>query len=61
MKKERAERKEIIAATALNYVKTIKLFWEINDIILPWNRITRGLPKARRYADDRAPTIDEIC
>jgi integrase len=60
MNKERVERKEITAATALNYVKTIKLFCEMNDILLPWKRITRGLPKARRYADDRAPTIEEI-
>lgn len=60
MNKERVERKEITAATALNHVKTIKLFCEMNDILLPWKRITRGLPKARRYADDRAPTIEEI-
>ena len=49
MNKERVERKEITAATALNYVKTIKLFCEMNDVLLPWKRITRGLPKARRY------------
>ena len=24
------------------------------------NELTKGLPKARRYAEDRAPTIDEI-
>ena len=56
MIKERVEKKEITAATALNCVKTIKLFCEMNDILLPWKRITRGLPKSRRYADDRAPT-----
>lgn len=60
MIKERIEKKEITAATALNYLKTIKLFCEMNDIILPRKRITRGLPKARRYANDRAPTIEEI-
>jgi integrase len=60
MNKERVERKEITASTALNYVKTVKLFCEMNDILLPWKRITRGLPKARRYADDRAPTIEEL-
>jgi integrase len=32
----------------------------MNEIGLPWKRITRGLPKARRYADDRAPTLEEI-
>lgn len=60
MNKERVERRDITAATALNYVKTIKLFCKMNDILLPWKRITRGLPKARRYADDRAPTMDEV-
>lgn len=60
MNKDRIERKEITAATALNSVKVIKLFCEMNDILLPWKRITRGLPKARRYADDRAPTLEEI-
>jgi integrase len=43
-----------------NYVKTIKLFCEMNDILISWKKITRGLPKGRRYADDRAPTIEEI-
>jgi hypothetical protein len=60
MNKDRVERKEITAATALNSVKVIKLFCEMNDVLLPWKRITRGLPKARRYADDRAPTLAEI-
>jgi hypothetical protein len=60
MNKERFERKEITAATLLNSVKVIKLFCEMNDILLPWKRITRGLPKARRYADDRAPTLEEV-
>jgi hypothetical protein len=32
----------------------------MNDVLLPWKRITRGLPKPRRYANDRAPTIEEI-
>jgi hypothetical protein len=47
MNKDRVERKEIAAATALNSVKVIKLFCEMNDVLLPWKRITRGLPKSR--------------
>jgi integrase len=58
--KERVERKEIAATTLRNYVKTIKLFLEMSDIIIPWKKITRGLPRGRRFADDRAPTIEEI-
>ena len=61
MNKDRVERKEITGATLLNNVKVVKLFCEMNDILLPWKRITRGLTKARRYADDRAPTLQEIC
>jgi hypothetical protein len=56
----RVERKEITAATAFNYVKTIKLICEMNDVLLPWKRIRKGLPMGRRYADDRAPTLEEI-
>ena len=32
----------------------------MNDIVIPWKKITRGLPKGRKFADDRAPAIDEI-
>jgi hypothetical protein len=58
--KERAERKEITAGTVKNYFQVIKLFCEMSDISLPWKRISRGLPKSRKFADDRAPTIEEI-
>ena len=30
------------------------------DISIPWEKITRGIPKGRRYADDRASTSEEI-
>lgn len=58
--KERVERGEITGATLRNYVKAIKLFCEMSDIPVSWKKISRGLPKTRRYADDRAPTIEEI-
>lgn len=32
----------------------------MSDIAITWKKITRGLPKIRRFADDRAPTIEEI-
>ena len=32
----------------------------MNDIQIPWKRITRGLPKGRKHANDRCPTIEEI-
>jgi hypothetical protein len=32
----------------------------MNDILIPWKKITRGLPRGRKTAEDRAATIDEI-
>jgi integrase len=58
--KERVEKEEITGATLRNFVKTIKLFCEMSDIPIQWKKITRGLPKTRKYADDRAPTLEEI-
>ena len=58
--KERVEKEEITGATLRNFIKAIKLFCEMADIPIQWNKITRGLPKIRRHADDRAPTIEEI-
>jgi hypothetical protein len=58
--KERVEKWDITGATLRNSVKSLKLFCEMTDIPISWKKITRGLPKSRRHADDRAPTIDEI-
>jgi hypothetical protein len=57
---DRVNKKEITGATIRNYVKSIKLFCEMADISIPWKKITRGLPRGRRYADDRIPTIEEL-
>ena len=32
----------------------------MSDIPIQWKKITRGLPKTRKYANDRAPTLEEI-
>ena len=37
----------------------MKLFCEMNDLYVPWKKLTRGLPKAKNYADDRVPRLDE--
>ncbi|HET7147620.1 MAG TPA: hypothetical protein VFI73_03890 [Candidatus Nitrosopolaris sp.] len=58
--KDRTQKGEITAATLRNFVKSIKLFCEVSDISIPWKKITRGLPRARQAANDRAPTIEEI-
>lgn len=56
----RVDRKEITAGTSRNCVKVIKTFCEVTEVPIPWKKISRGLPKGKRYADDRAPTIEEI-
>jgi hypothetical protein len=58
--KEMMNKKEIVVSTIYNYLKPIKLFCEMNDTEIKWKKITLGLPKEKKYAEDRAPTIDEI-
>lgn len=58
--KERAENKEISVATLPNYHKPIKLFCEMNDLVINWKKITRTLPKGKTKSTDRIPTITEI-
>jgi hypothetical protein len=58
--KDRYDRREISGSTIRNYVKVVKLICEMNDIAIPWKKITRGLPKGRQWADDRAPSVEEI-
>jgi tRNA(His) 5'-end guanylyltransferase len=58
----RVSRGEITESTIKNYYKSTKLFCEMNSSAqnINWKMITRGLPKGRQAANDRAPTIDEI-
>jgi integrase len=58
--KERVDRKEVTGATVRNYVKSMKLFCEISDVPIIWSKLTRGLPRGKRYTDDRIPTVEEL-
>jgi hypothetical protein len=58
--KERIDKKEISGATLINYLKAIKLFCEMSDISINWKKITRGLSRGKRYANDRIPTLEEV-
>ena len=55
--KERDEKEEITAATLKNFIQSLKVFCESAGIDVPWKKVTRGLPKGRQAANDRAPTI----
>jgi hypothetical protein len=54
------ERSEITAGTVNNWLKAVRLFLEMNDVVLNWKKITRMLPTIRRYALDRVPTLEEL-
>jgi len=56
----RASKGEISQSTIPNYYKPIKLFCDMNDIIINWRLVTRGIPKGRHASEDRVPTRDEI-
>jgi len=58
--KQRIENKEIAEGTLHNYIKAIKLFFSMNDIIINWKELGKGIPADRHAADDRPPTPDEI-
>jgi integrase len=47
-------------STVPNYLKAMKLFCEMNDIHVSWKKISRGVPRGRQAANDRAPTREEI-
>jgi hypothetical protein len=58
--KERVENEEITAATLKNFAKSLKVFCDCADKAIPWKKITKGLPKGRQAANDRAPTLEEL-
>ena len=58
--KDRAARRDILPTTIPNNYKAANLFCVMNDIVLNWQKIARGIPYQNRAAADRPPTRDEI-
>jgi hypothetical protein len=58
--KNRNLKGEIATGTVVNYYRATKLFCEMNDLQLSWKKIARGLPKAKKASNDRAPTTEEL-
>ena len=56
----RVQKKEISRSTIRNYYKPIKLFCEMNNIVLNWKIISKGLPSGPESSNDRIPTLEEI-
>jgi hypothetical protein len=59
-KKRRAENGELVEPTIRNFYKPVKLFCTVHDIELSWKKITMTLPTGIRFANDRAPTYEEV-
>ena len=57
--KDRIKNQEITEGTLRNYLKAIKLFFSMNDIIINWKKLSKGIPQVYTK-QDRSPTIDEI-
>ena len=57
---ERAKCGKISVSTIPNYYRATKLFCEMNDMVLGWKKIARGMERVRKAANDRAPTLEEI-
>jgi hypothetical protein len=55
-------KEEIKGGHVKNYFYAIRAFCEENELTngMNWNKISRGLPKARTKGLDRAPTVEEL-
>ncbi len=58
--RERIKKKEISAGTLRNYIKAIRLFCVMNDILINWDKIKKGVPTFNPNSNDRIPEIPEI-
>ncbi|HYA85406.1 MAG TPA: hypothetical protein VEH06_18470 [Candidatus Bathyarchaeia archaeon] len=59
-KKEKVDDGELAGASVRSFYKPVKLFCIVHDIELAWKKIAMIMPESRRFANDRAPTHEEI-
>jgi integrase len=58
--KARMKTEKIAPSTVTNSLKAVRLLLDMNRIVLNWKLMRRMLPRMRRYALDRSPTLQEI-
>lgn len=59
----KAPKREISAGTLRNMLQAIKTFYDSYTEVLPavnWKRISKSIPRARSFSNDRIPTVQEI-
>lgn len=57
---ERIKKREISSGTLRNYLKAIKLFFIMNDILVNWDKIKMGMSAVNQTSSDRIPEISEL-
>jgi len=57
---DRVKNKEISSGTLRNYIKTLKHFFTMNDILVNWDKLKKGLPSVNQTSNDRTPDPKEI-
>jgi integrase len=61
--RQRAQRKEISPSTAKTMLQPVKTFTHaFRDVhqSIDWDRITKAMPKEKRFSGDRIPTLEEL-
>jgi integrase len=43
-----------------NYYKPVKLFCEMNGVLVNWRLISKGIKKGNQISEDRPPSVEEI-
>ncbi|MGA9149485.1 MAG: hypothetical protein WBZ36_02820, partial [Candidatus Nitrosopolaris sp.] len=59
-KKQKAEVGQIAESTIRNFYKPVRFFCDVHELELSWKKITDMIPTGNKFADDRAPTSEEI-
>jgi hypothetical protein len=60
LQNSRVDNGEITAGTIENYYNPVKLFCGMNNILLNWKFISRGIKKCNENSADRPPSLKEI-